>query len=111
MFFGNIKNEKMQLSQIGKIAEKFYLEIPDHFINIKLDKFVIMPNHIHGIIEIDNRIRRNRALPCSARENRKNDKHYNKNYKTTGKDVDTDGNYSMFGPCYAKINFYNCRFV
>ena len=55
MFFGNIKNEKMQLSEIGKIAEKFYLEIPNHFQFVKLDKFVIMPNHIHGIIEIDNR--------------------------------------------------------
>lgn len=54
MFFGDIKNGKMQLSEIGKIAEKFWLEIPDHFIFMKLDKFVIMPNHIHGIIEIDN---------------------------------------------------------
>ena len=55
MFFGNIKNKKMQLSEIGKIAENFYLEIPNHFQFVKLDKFVIMPNHIHGIIKIDNR--------------------------------------------------------
>ncbi|MCK4540030.1 transposase [Candidatus Parcubacteria bacterium] len=113
MFFGNIKNEKMQLSKIGKIAEKFYLEIPNHFQFIKLDKFVIMPNHIHGIIEIDNR--RNRALPCSAREKRRNDKYYNKNYKTADKIIwrrqcnatdrtgqcpvptDTDDDYSIFG--------------
>ena len=31
------------------------------------------------------KIRRNRALPCSAREKRKNDKHYNKNHKITDK--------------------------
>ena len=54
MFFGDVIAGKMQLSKIGKIAEKFYLKIPDHFLFIKLDKFVIMPNHIHGIIEIDN---------------------------------------------------------
>ena len=83
MFFGNIKNEEMRLSKIGKIAERFYLEIPNHFQFVKLDEYVIMPNHIHGIIEINNR--RNRALPCSARENRKDDKHYNKDYKTADK--------------------------
>lgn len=54
MFFGDIENEKMQLSKIGKIAEKFWLEIPNHFPFVKLDKFAIMSNHIHGIIKIDN---------------------------------------------------------
>ncbi len=54
MFFGDVVVGKMQLSEIGKIAEKFWLEIPDHFSFVKLDKFIIMPNHIHGIIEIDN---------------------------------------------------------
>ena len=40
----------MILSEIGQIAEKFWLEIPGHFPNIKLDEFIIMPDHIHGII-------------------------------------------------------------
>ena len=40
----------MQLSKIGKIAQKYWLEIPKHFKNVYLDEFVIMPNHIHGII-------------------------------------------------------------
>jgi len=31
MFFGNIKNEKMNLSEIGLMADKFWQEIPDHF--------------------------------------------------------------------------------
>ena len=52
MFFGDVVAAKTQLSEIGKIAEKYWLEIPDHFPFVKLDKFVIMPNHIHGIIEI-----------------------------------------------------------
>lgn len=54
MFFGDVVAGKMRLSEIGKIAEKFWLEIPGHFPFIKLNKFIIMPNHIHGIIEIDN---------------------------------------------------------
>jgi putative transposase len=53
-YFGEIKNEKMNLFDVGNIAEKFWLEIPAHFKNIKLDEFVIMPNHLHGIIIIEN---------------------------------------------------------
>jgi len=50
--FGEIKNGKMILNDAGKIAKKYWLEIPDHFPNTKLHSFIIMPNHIHGIIEI-----------------------------------------------------------
>ena len=41
------------LSEIGKIAWQFWYEIPSHFPFVKLDAFVVMPNHIHGIIIID----------------------------------------------------------
>lgn len=51
-FFGKIKNEKMILNEIGKIAEKFWQEIPKHFSFIILDAYVVMPNHLHGIVEI-----------------------------------------------------------
>ena len=54
MFFGDIENEKIQLSKIGKIVKGFWLEISNHFPFVRLDEFVIMPNHIHGIIKIDN---------------------------------------------------------
>ena len=52
-FFGNILHGKMQLSEIGKIAQKYWDEIPQHFSFIKLDEMVVMPNHIHGILWID----------------------------------------------------------
>ena len=52
-FFGEIKNGKMELSPIGKITEKYWHEIPQHFSFVKLGAFVVMPNHIHGIIIID----------------------------------------------------------
>jgi len=41
------------LSDIGNIAYKLWYEIPQHFPYITLDAFVIMPNHVHGIIFIN----------------------------------------------------------
>ncbi len=52
-FFGEIIDGKMQLSETGKMANHFWLEIPNHFLFVTLDEFVVMPNHIHGIIVID----------------------------------------------------------
>jgi len=52
-YFGNISNNKMHLLLIGKIAYRYWNEIPKHFPNVKLDEFVIMPNHVHGIITIN----------------------------------------------------------
>ena len=53
-FFGEIKNGKMILSEIGKIVRDEWLKTPDIRLdmNIKLDVFCVMPNHFHGIIEI-----------------------------------------------------------
>ncbi len=52
-FFGEIENNKMKLSEIGEMANKYWYEIPEHFPFVKLDAFIVMPNHIHGIIIID----------------------------------------------------------
>jgi len=52
-FFGNIKNGNMQLSEIGKLAQQFWYEIPNHFPMVELGNFVVMPNHVHGILIID----------------------------------------------------------
>jgi len=56
-FFGKIKDpptggNKIKLKEMGLIAKSNWLEITRHFDNIKLDEFVVMPNHVHGIIEI-----------------------------------------------------------
>ncbi len=50
--FGDITNSKMELSEIGAIAGKCWNEIPNHFPNVLLDYSVVMPNHIHGIVNI-----------------------------------------------------------
>lgn len=56
-FFGEIvtiNNEnEMQLNEIGKLADKFWAEIPKHFPFVELGSYVIMPNHVHGILIID----------------------------------------------------------
>jgi REP element-mobilizing transposase RayT len=51
-WFGNISDGKMILSETGQIANKMWFEIPNHFSFVLLDEFVVMPNHIHGIIII-----------------------------------------------------------
>jgi hypothetical protein len=53
-FFGDIINRKMELNDMGKKAEDLWTEIPNKFEDIKLDAFVVMPNHVHGIIIIGN---------------------------------------------------------
>lgn len=52
-YFGLVEKEKVVLSEIGKVAEKCWQEIASHFENVESDYFVIMPNHIHGIIIIN----------------------------------------------------------
>lgn len=51
--FGDIKDGKIELSEIGKVASKYWVEIPEHFSCVQLDEFVVMPNHIHGIVIIN----------------------------------------------------------
>ncbi|MGB0862433.1 MAG: transposase [Saprospiraceae bacterium] len=53
-FFGKIENKKMILSPAGALADIFWHEIPKHAIGVTLDAFVVMPNHIHGIIILKN---------------------------------------------------------
>ncbi|MGZ2369444.1 transposase [Ancylomarina sp. YFZ004] len=53
-YFGDIAKREMVLSAIGKIAKKYWHEIPQHYPFVELDEFVVMPNHIHGIIIINN---------------------------------------------------------
>jgi putative transposase len=46
-------NEEICLSTIGKIVERCWEDIPGHFPDVELDAFITMPNHLHGIIVIN----------------------------------------------------------
>lgn len=52
-YFGEITDGQMNLSDTGKMANRFWFEIPEHFPFVQLGEFVVMPNHVHGIIIID----------------------------------------------------------
>lgn len=43
----------VQLTDIGRITQKRLLAIPERFHNVKIDKYVIMPNHLHAIIILE----------------------------------------------------------
>ncbi len=48
--FGDVVEGNMTISQFGAVAMKCWVEIPNHFTGLSVDEFVIMPNHIHGIL-------------------------------------------------------------
>lgn len=52
-FFGKVTDGKMILNDLGIIVNKFWVEIPNHYQNISLDEYIIMPDHMHGIIIIN----------------------------------------------------------
>ena len=50
--FGEIIDSEMVLNDAGKMVEHLWHEIPYHYNKFSTHEFVVMPNHIHGIIEI-----------------------------------------------------------
>ena len=50
--FGTIRSGLMILNEFGRIAQDCWHAIPDHFPHIHLDAYVIMPDHMHGIVWI-----------------------------------------------------------
>ena len=76
--FGGIADSKMVLNKFGKIVNEEWQKTKEIRRNIDLDYYVIMPNHIHGIIIIENKIivhtalRANSNSPLQCDENIKN---------------------------------------
>jgi putative transposase len=50
--FGDISDGEMVLSDTGRIAEVSWVGLSSRFPTVPLDSFVVMPNHIHGIITV-----------------------------------------------------------
>jgi len=51
-FFGKIVDNEMRLNVVGEIAQRYWLKIPKYYTGVKIHEFIIMPNHMHGIIEL-----------------------------------------------------------
>ena len=68
--FGAVVEGRMRLNPLGQIVQECWLAIPDHFPHALLDEFVIMPNHLHGIIvlqEMENSVGARHAAPREPR--------------------------------------------
>jgi len=66
--FGQIQNHAMDLSEMGELARASWVAIPEHHAGVELDAFVVMPNHVHGLIALtgerhDSNHRRDRIYP------------------------------------------------
>ena len=56
--FGWVENGIMMLNDSGKIVQQIWNEIPKYYSGIEIREFIVMPDHIHGIIKINNPNRR-----------------------------------------------------
>lgn len=61
--FGKVENGEMVLNRMGEIAYNEWFKTAELRPNIRLDEFIIMPNHIHGIIEITDNVGANCIRP------------------------------------------------
>jgi REP element-mobilizing transposase RayT len=52
-YFGNVENGKMVLNPIGMLIEEEWLKTKEIRSNVDLDYYVVMPNHFHGIIVLE----------------------------------------------------------
>lgn len=64
--FGRVVNGAMVVNEWGRVVQACWDEIPAHFRHVELDAFVVMPNHVHGIIVIANDGGRCRGVACHA---------------------------------------------
>jgi len=50
--FGDVANGMMQLNDTGLMVQETWRQLPSHYPHIVLDEFIVMPNHLHGILVI-----------------------------------------------------------
>jgi putative transposase len=51
---GEVIDDEIQLHEFGRIVRAHWLKLPNHHPHLQLDEFVVMPNHIHGILVLTN---------------------------------------------------------
>lgn len=80
--FGKVDNGIMRLNRIGEMVEGCWKNIPAHYPHVVLHEYVIMPNHLHGIIEITDSVGAGFACP---------DTHTNRDYPARTEQENTAG--------------------
>src|SRR3989304_5953169 len=48
--FGDVTEGQMRLNSLGTIVQACWADLSHHYSHVELDAFVVMPNHVHGII-------------------------------------------------------------
>ncbi len=69
--FGNVNNEQMTLNQAGQMVYEQWLDLPKRFPESAIDEFTMMPNHLHGILIInDNETTQSVGAPLVGAQNK-----------------------------------------
>ena len=63
--FGEIVDGKMVLSDVGRMIDAAWREMPDHYAGVALDVYAVMPNHVHGIVVLTRPADTVGASPCA----------------------------------------------
>ena len=50
--FGEIQGDEMELNEAGRVVQAAWDDLPEHYRHVELDAWVVMPNHVHGIITL-----------------------------------------------------------
>lgn len=53
ILFGDVVDGEMTLNHLGSVARDAWVNLPDHYCSLSLDEFVVMPNHVQGIVVFD----------------------------------------------------------
>ena len=56
--FGEITGDQMRLSPYGEIVRRAWSDLPRHYPHVILDEFILMPNHVHAIIVLVDKLDR-----------------------------------------------------
>jgi REP element-mobilizing transposase RayT len=67
--FGEVVKGEMMLNPFGEIVDAYWNAIPGHFPNVELDFFIVMPNHMHGILVIVDPVGAGSPRPISGQGN------------------------------------------
>jgi putative transposase len=54
--FGRVENGEMKFNRFGRIADEDWRAIPIHYSGVILDEWIVMPNHLHGILFLHNEV-------------------------------------------------------
>ena len=54
--FGQVKGSELHLTQAGRLVRETWRQVPRRYPCVDIDEFVVMPNHIHGVIIMETRL-------------------------------------------------------